>query len=83
MLESVITRKGQVTIPKPIRDQLGLEEGKKIMFIRRGDEVLLKVLRGSILDLKGSVRPSARPEDFSRIRQTVKKSIGRKARACD
>jgi len=83
MLESVITRKGQVTIPKPIRDQLGLEEGKKIMFIRRGDEVLLKVLRGSILDLKGSVRPSARPEDFSRIRQTVKKSIGRKTRACD
>jgi AbrB family looped-hinge helix DNA binding protein len=83
MLESVITRKGQVTIPKPIRDQLGLEEGEKVMFIRRGDEVLLKVLRGSILDLKGSVRPSARPEDFSRIRQTVKKSIGRKAGACD
>lgn len=83
MMESVITRKGQVTIPKPIRDQLGLEEGEKIMFIRRGDEVLLKVLRGSILDLKGSVRPSARPEDFSRIRQTVKKSIGRKAKACD
>jgi len=43
MLDSVITRKGQVTIPKPIRDQLGLEEGEKIMFIRRGDEVLLKV----------------------------------------
>ena len=83
MLESVITRKGQVTIPKPIRDQLGLEEGEKVMFIRRGDEVLLKVLRGSILDLKGTVRPSTRPEDFARIRQTVKKSIGRKARTRD
>ncbi len=79
MLDSVITRKGQVTIPKPIRDQLGLEEGEKVMFIRRGDEVLLKVLRGSILDLKGSIRPSTRPEDFSRIRQTVKKAVGRKA----
>jgi AbrB family looped-hinge helix DNA binding protein len=83
MLESVITRKGQVTIPKPIRDQLGLEEGEKVMFIRRGDEVLLKVLRGSVLDLKGSVRPSARPEDFSRIRRAVKKSLGRKAAARD
>lgn len=79
MLDSVITRKGQVTIPKPIRDQLGLEEGEKVLFIRRGDEVLLKVLRGSVLDLKGSVRPSARPEDFSQIRRTVKKNIGRKA----
>jgi AbrB family looped-hinge helix DNA binding protein len=74
-----MTRKGQVTIPKPIRDQLGLEEGEKVMFIRRGDEVLLKVLQGSVLDLKGSVRTSTRPEDFSRIRQTVKKNIGRKA----
>lgn len=83
MLDSVITRKGQVTIPKPIREQLGLEEGEKVMFIRRGDEVLLKVLRGSILDLKGSVRPSIRPEDFSRIRQTVKKTVGRKAAGRD
>ncbi len=83
MLDSVITRKGQVTIPKPIRDQLGLKEGEKVMFIRRGEEVLLKVLRGSVLDLKGSVRPSTRPEDFSRIRQTVKKSIGRKASSRD
>jgi len=79
MLESVITRKGQVTIPKPIRDQLGLEEGEKVMFIRRGDEVLLKVIRGTVLDLKGSVTPSSRPEDFSQIRQTVKKRVGRKA----
>ena len=79
MLDSVITRKGQVTIPKPIRDQLGLEEGEKVMFIRRGDEVLLKVLRGTVLDLKGSVNPSSRPEDFSQIRQTVKKRVGRKA----
>ena len=79
MLGSGITRKGQVTIPKPIRDQLGLEEGEKVMFIRRGDEVLLKVLRGTVLDLKGSVNPSSRPEDFSQIRQTVKKRVGRKA----
>ncbi len=79
MLDSVITRKGQVTIPKPIRDQLGLQEGGKVIFIRRGDEVPLKVLRGSVFDLKGSVSPSTRPEDFSRIRRTVKKSVGRKA----
>ena len=79
MLDSVITRKGQVTIPKPIRDQLGLEEGEKVMFISRGDEVLLKVLRGTVLDLKGSITPSARPEEFSHIRQTVKKRVGRKA----
>jgi antitoxin PrlF len=81
MSTSVITRKGQVTIPKDLRDFLGLEEGQKVYFIRRGDEVILKVLRGNILDLKGSVKPSKRPEDFERIRESVKKETsGRIAR---
>jgi len=83
MLDSVITRKGQVTIPKPIRDQLRLEEGEKVMFIRRGDEVLLKVIRGTVLDLKGSITPTSRPEDFSHIRRTVKTRVARKAGARD
>jgi len=78
MLESTITRKGQVTIPKEIRDQLGMKEGEKVVFVLRGGEVLLKILKGTILDLKGSVRPSARPEDFNRIRQTVKKAVARR-----
>jgi antitoxin PrlF len=78
MLESTITRKGQVTIPKEIRDHLGMKEGEKVVFVLRGGEVLLKILKGTILDLKGSVRPSARPEDFNRIRQTVKKAVARR-----
>lgn len=80
MLESTITRKGQVTIPKEIRDQLGMKEGERVVFALRGGEVFLKVLKGTILDLKGSVRPSARPEDFNRIRQNVKKAVARRVR---
>lgn len=36
MLESTITRKGQVTIPKVIRDRLGVKEGEKVLFVIRG-----------------------------------------------
>jgi len=43
MLESTITRKGQVTIPKAIRDRLGVKEGEKVLFVMRGEEVVLKV----------------------------------------
>jgi AbrB family looped-hinge helix DNA binding protein len=78
MLESTITRKGQVTIPKAIRDQLGMREGEKVVFVMRGEEVLLKTLKGSILDLKGSVRPSTRPEEFNRVRETVKKAVAKR-----
>ena len=75
MLESTMTRKGQVTIPKVIRDRLGVKEGEKVFFVMRGEEVVLKVIKGTILDLKGSVQPSARPEDFDKSRQAVKHTV--------
>lgn len=78
MLESTMTRKGQVTIPKAIRDRLGVKEGEKVFFVMRGEEVVLKVIKGTILDLKGSVRPAGRPEAFRNIRQTVKRTVARR-----
>jgi AbrB family looped-hinge helix DNA binding protein len=78
MSESIITRKGQITIPKEIRDQLNAKEGQKVAFFVRGEEVVLKVVKGSILDLKGSVKPRSRPEDFDGIRRSVRKAVSRK-----
>ncbi len=78
MLESTITRKGQVTIPKAIRDRLGVKEGEKVLFVMRGEEVVLKVVKGTILDLRGSVQPSAHPEDFEKIRQFVRQAVAKK-----
>ena len=78
MLKSRITRKGQVTIPKAIRDCLGVKEGEKVLFVMRGEDVVLKVIKGTILDLKGSVQPSAHPEDFSKIRQAVRQAVPRR-----
>ena len=40
MLESMITGKGQVTIPEAIRDRLGVKEGEKVIFVMRGEEVV-------------------------------------------
>lgn len=79
MVESTITRKGQVTIPKAIRDRLGVKEGEKVLFVMRGEEVVLKVVKGTILDLRGSVRPSEHPEDFEKIRQYVRRAVAKKA----
>jgi AbrB family looped-hinge helix DNA binding protein len=78
MAASTVTRKGQITIPKTIRDRLGVREGEKVLFVMRGDEVVLKVLRGTILDLKGSVKATAHPEDFDGIRRSVKQAVSAK-----
>ena len=75
MSESVMTRKGQVTIPKAIRDRLRAREGEKVAFVLRGNDVVLKVVRGTILDLKGSVKPKKSPEDFDAVRRSVKRSV--------
>jgi len=40
--EATITSKGQVTIPKDIRDHLGLKDGEKIVFIERTGEVIIR-----------------------------------------
>ena len=78
MLESTMTRKGQVTIPKAIRDRLGVKEGEKVLFVIRGEEVVLKVIKGTILDLRGSVQPFAHPEDFEKVRQSVIQTVAKK-----
>lgn len=80
MTASVLTRKGQVTIPKAIRERLGLQRGVKLLFLLREDEITLKPLQGSILDLKGSVRPKRRPEDFDRVRRSVRRAVAKRTR---
>ena len=37
-----VTTKGQITIPKSIRDSLNLKEGSKIIFIQRGKDIIIK-----------------------------------------
>ena len=48
-----VTRKGQTTIPKDLRDKYGIGEGTKLDAIDSGDGVLLKKSISSI-DLIGS-----------------------------
>ncbi|TKT75376.1 AbrB/MazE/SpoVT family DNA-binding domain-containing protein [Aquamicrobium sp. LC103] len=37
-----VTEKGQVTIPKPIRDRLGIEPGSEVEFVERNSVVVLQ-----------------------------------------
>ena len=78
MSESVITRKGQVTIPKAIRDRLQAREGHRVRFTLRGREVILRIDQGSILDLKGSVKPPPGEAASDAIRRAVKREVGRR-----
>jgi AbrB family looped-hinge helix DNA binding protein len=74
-----MTRKGQVTIPKEIRKALGLKEHDKIIFsVKDNGEITLRPLRGSVLDLRGTVKPRQRPEDFDEMKEKVIKERAKK-----
>ncbi len=45
-----ITTKGQVTIPKKIRERFGVKPGDIVEFVLKEDAVFLQFKKGSILD---------------------------------
>ena len=73
MIVSKVGRRGQITLPQPVRRWLSLGEGDRVAFVRRGDEIVLQPLTHTLLDLRGSV-PVAEPQDFEAIRQQVRQS---------
>lgn len=57
-LATTITSKGQVTIPKHIRDSLNLEVGSKLIFdVNKDGELVLR---------KDGEQPERRPDRFDR-----------------
>ncbi len=53
-----LTSKGQVTVPKAVRDALGLEEGDDVVFRVDGNRAVL-ARTPDFLDLAGTVAVSA------------------------
>jgi AbrB family looped-hinge helix DNA binding protein len=78
MIGAKLSSKGQTTIPKEVRDYLHLSPGDRVLFVIREGEVLLQPVTQTLLDLRGSIKPRRRPEDFDAVRQEVKKRVSRK-----
>jgi len=77
MIGSKITIRGQTTIPKPIREYLELEPGDRVLFVIKEREVVLQPVRDTLLDLRGSIAPREKPEDFDKVRAKVQKQVSR------
>ena len=74
---STITKKGQVTIPKPFRERLHIKEGDNLDFeIREGILILKKIERKSILNLGGVAK--GRKIGFGSEREFTKTVIAKR-----
>jgi AbrB family looped-hinge helix DNA binding protein len=56
--EVVVTRRGQTTIPKSIRKELGIHEGTRLMVEAEGEKVILRKIP-SVFDLAGQSKLTA------------------------
>ena len=70
MLQTRIGRRGQITLPSEVRNRIKVEEGDQIAFIIEGEQVIIKPITQSLLDLRGSVKVSGE-QDFDSIRAEV------------
>ena len=76
---TTLTSKGQMTLPRKVREALHLKPSDKLVVLVEKDHAFLYPLKGNILDLGGSVKIPAKekPINFHRVRYTVGKKLGK------
>ena len=76
-----LTSKGQITLPKAVRDALGLHEGDQVVFRVEGDRAVL-ARTPELLDLAGAVSVPAgkRGAPWDEVRRQVRTARARDRR---
>jgi antitoxin PrlF len=79
---STVTDKGQVTLPKPLRDELGIEPGMKVDFQAQPDgSIRLRVRPSGSRGLAGLLaRPGERPRSLDELDAGVAAAVAARSR---
>ena len=77
-MQATITSKGQVTLPKPIRDKLRLRPGDKIDFMLEEDGCLrVTPVTASVTQLKGMVPKPGSPVSLEAMDEAIARAAAR------
>lgn len=73
MASATVTSKGQITIPKPIREALELEPGDRVAF-RLDDEgrVVIEPETLDLMELFGALKPSVQGVTVDDMRRAIR-----------
>ncbi len=75
---ATVTTKGQVTIPKDIRDRLGIKPNDRVDFVLEGDRAVLLPVK-SLKDLRGAV-PARPGSTLEEERRKARRAAARRVR---
>ncbi len=78
MPTATVTSKGQVTVPKPIRDRLNLHAGDRLDFVLEEEgKVILRKASIPIQELEGILyRADRKPVSLEEMKETVRRRFG-------
>jgi AbrB family looped-hinge helix DNA binding protein len=78
MFEVKITSKGQMVIPKPLREKYHLKEGTRVKIIATRDGMLIKsYLEGPWTGLRGMMKKDWKDKNLDQLIEEAKKSLFR------
>jgi antitoxin PrlF len=77
---ATVTSKGQITIPKDVRERLGLEAGDRVVFVVQSDrDVVLKPAKTDVRELYGMLyRKGRRPRSLEEMDEGIARSLAEK-----
>jgi antitoxin PrlF len=76
MHKAKITYKGQITLPKPVRDALTLKEGDSVVFTVKDDQAILKPLKKKTLsDFFGAMQATKAYPGVKEVRKEVRRKM--------
>jgi AbrB family looped-hinge helix DNA binding protein len=78
-MASTVTRKGQVTIPKKIREYLEIDTNDQVEFVLREGAVVLEPVTRSVADFRGFLKGAQAPADAKSVRAAVKARVAERA----
>jgi len=72
MPTTTVTSKGQVTIPKSIREALGVKPGDRVLFLRQPDgRVVVEVEAVDVRDLRGMLKHAGEPVAVAEMEEAI------------
>ena len=79
MPKATLTSKGQITLPKEVRERLGVEAGDRLEFVEqeRGVYKIVAATR-DVRHLKGLIAKPPRPVSVEQMKAAVRKARARK-----
>jgi AbrB family looped-hinge helix DNA binding protein len=76
MTTATLTSKGQVTIPKDVRDKLGLKQGDRLLFTTQPDgSIRVRPRTAHIKDLYGILPKPKRPVSVEEMNEAIGEAV--------